>query len=299
MPSVMMDVRTLSAVTVTILLWSSAFPGIRAALEGYDPGHMVLLRFLLASAALAVWAAITRMPIPSRRDLPPILALGLLGIGVYQTALTFGQETVSSGAAALIVALTPMIMALLGVMFLKERLTLWGWVGVALGFAGVAVLTIGETEDVTFGAGVPLILLAAFATSIFFVLQKPFLARYSPLQITACGVWAGTLVMAVLWWPGVIDAVTDAPRATTLSVVYLALFPGMIAYLTWAYALSRAPGSILGNVIYLEPPLAMLIAYVWLAELPSLLAVLGGAIALLGVVVVTVKGRPQRSGSHH
>ena len=96
-----------------------------------------------------------------------------------------------------------------------------------------------------------------------------------------------------------IDAVADAPRATTLSVVYLALFPGMIAYLTWAYALSRAPASILGNVIYLEPPLAMLIAYVWLTELPSLLAVLGGAIALLGVVVVTVKGRPQRSGSHH
>ena len=293
----MPDARTLAAVTVTVVLWSSAFPGIRAALTGYEPGHMVLLRFLLASVALGLLALATRLPVPRVQDLPGIFGLGLIGIGVYQAALTFGQQTLTAGAAALVVALTPVLMALLARLFLGERLTLWGWAGTALGFLGVALLAVGETGAVSLGAGVPLVLLAALATSVFFVLQKPYLGRYSALQFTTYGIWAGTVVMAGLWWRGLADAVTAAPLDATLSVVYLALFPGMVAYITWAYALARAPASILGNVIFLEPPLAMAIAYVWLAELPSLLAVVGGLIALAGVAIVSTKGQADASRS--
>jgi drug/metabolite transporter (DMT)-like permease len=296
----MMDVRTLAAVAVTVILWSSAFPGIRAGLEGYDPGPMVLLRFLLASLALGGLALVTRMPLPRWRDLPGILGLGLLGIGVYQIGLTFGEQTVTAGAAALIVALMPLFMALLAVAFLGERLTALGWLGSLICFGGVALVAVGQGGGHGGGhgdgpgsslTGVALVLLATVATSIYFVLQKPYLRRYSALQLTACGIWAGTAVMAVLWGPGLADAVRAAPIDATLAVVYLGLFPGMVAYVSWAHALSRAPASILGTVIYLEPPIAMVIALIWLGEVPAVESLVGGVIVLAGVLVVTRWGR--------
>lgn len=82
-----MGARTLAALGVTLLFWASAFAGIRAGLEAYAPGHLALFRFLVASAVLAVYAMLTRMRLPEKRDLPAILLLGFLGITVYHTAL--------------------------------------------------------------------------------------------------------------------------------------------------------------------------------------------------------------------
>ncbi|WP_299439635.1 DMT family transporter [uncultured Rhodospira sp.] len=288
----MFTLRTVLAAGLTIVLWASAFPGIRAALQGYDPGHMVLLRFLVASAALGVFAAATRMALPRARDLPGMLGLGLLGIGVYQGALTFGQQTVEAGPAALIVSLSPMVMALLATAFLGERLRLWGWLGSGLGVVGVALIAVGDSgPDGVVDPGVALVFFAMVATAVYFVFQKPFLRRYSALQMTACGVWAGTAVMALLWAPGLVGAVRAAPIEATLAVVYMGVFPGMIAYLSWAYALSRAPASLVGSAMYLVPPVATLIAVVWPGEVPSPLTIAGGLIALAGVVIVQRWGR--------
>ena len=283
--------KALAAAAITILLWSSAFPGIRAALAGYPPGKLVLLRFLIASAALAVWALISKMPLPNFRDWPGMLVLGLLGIAGYQIALTFGQQTITAGAAVLIVTLTPVCMALFGTVLLGERLTIFGWLGTLISFAGIAVVSVGESGGFKWSNGVTLVLLATLATSLFFVLQRPYLKRYSAFQMTAIGIWAGTALMAALWLPGLTQAVRHAPAAATLAIVYLGLLPGALAYVTWAYALSRMPASLLGNSLYLEPPIAILIGFFWLGELPSVLTILGGAVAIAGVLISSFWGR--------
>ncbi|MCK1447077.1 DMT family transporter [Bradyrhizobium sp. 48] len=286
----MTDTKALFAAAITVLLWSSAFPGIRAALEGYPPGHLVLLRFLIASVSLGIVALVTRLPAPSLADLPGMLLLGVIGIGGYQTALTFGQQTVSAGAAALAVALTPVFMALIGTVFLGERLAAAAWSGTVLSFVGIAIVSLGENGSLKWSGGIALVVLAALATSVFFVLQKPYLRRYSPLQMTTIGIWAGTIIMAFIWLPGLTRSIQQAPVGATAAVLYLAILPGTVAYVTWAYALSKAPASVLGNAIYLEPPLAIVVCYLWLGELPALLTVCGGAIALLGVVITSVFG---------
>jgi drug/metabolite transporter (DMT)-like permease len=97
--------------------------------------------------------------------------------------------------------------------------------------------------------------------------------------------------MAVLWLPGLAHAVRHAPLAPTLAIVYLGVLPGALAYVTWAYALSKMPAALLGNSIYLEPPVAIAVAFVWLGELPSGLTILGGVIAIGGVVISSVWGR--------
>ncbi len=92
---------------VTLILWASAFAGIRAAVPAYGPGQLALLRFLVASAALAAFAAVGRIRLPQARDLPAVFLSGFLGVAVYHVALNYGETTVTAGAASLLVGTVP------------------------------------------------------------------------------------------------------------------------------------------------------------------------------------------------
>ena len=108
---VSIDFRIIMAIAITLIFWASAFAGIRMGLKAYTPGNLVLLRFLTASIALSVYAIITRMPLPEKKDLPAIFFLGFLVITVYQLALTFGELKVTAGSASLLIASGPIFTA--------------------------------------------------------------------------------------------------------------------------------------------------------------------------------------------
>ena len=180
-----LEPKTLAAVIVALLLWASAFAGIKAGLVAYGPGQLALLRFLTASAALAAFAILTRMRMPDAKDVPRLLACGLLGISIYHVALNYGEVTVSASAASLIISLGPVFTALMATAFLGERLTRIGWVGIAIAFSGGAVITLGEGGGLTFEPASLLVLLSAFTTGAYFVVGKPLLDKYSPLEFTS------------------------------------------------------------------------------------------------------------------
>lgn len=292
-----MDRKALLAIFLTLVPWAAAFAGIRAGLHDYSPGHLTLFRFLIASATLAVYALVVRMPLPERRDWPQIFLLGFLGITTYHTALNFGQVTVAAGPAALLVACGPVITALLSYFFLGERLSPIGWLGILIAFTGVSLIAIGKhPEGFRFEAGSLLVLLAALVTSIYFVFQRGLVRKYGPLRFTCYSVWAGTLPMLV-FLPGFFGEIARASATATWAVIFLGVLPGGLNYLTWNYALSRIPASRVTSFLYINPLLATLIAYVWLKEVPTQLEFLGGAVALLGVVVVNTLGKINRVGS--
>lgn len=281
--------RTMIALAIAIIFWASAFSGIRAALEDFSPGSMALFRFAVASLVLLLIALSRKMPLPARKDVPFFMVLGFSGITVYHVALNYGEITVTAGSASLLIASVPIFTALLAKVFLKERLSGKGWLGIFISFTGIALISWGEGEGYNIDIGVPLIILAAISVSFFFILQKYLHSRYSPLQITTYSMWAGTLFLLV-FLPGMLGEIADASVGNVFTVVYLGVFPAALAYLVWNYALSKVPASILASVLNITPVLAIIIGFIWLGEIPTALAIIGGIAAVAGVLAVNRYG---------
>ena len=277
---------------LTIVFWASAFAGIRAGLEEYSPGHVALVRLLVAAIALLVYALIVKMPLPEVRDLPVVLLGGFLAFTVYHVALNYGEVTVTAGPASLLVNTAPIFTALLAMVFLGERLRIIGWIGMFVSFVGAALIALGEGEGFRMAPGAFIILIAAVSVSVYLVIQKPYLRKYGSLNFTAYAIWAGTL-FTLVFLPGLAGEVSSAPLDATLALVYLGIFPTAIAYVTYAYVFSQLTASRGVSFLYLVGPMAFLIAWIWLGEVPSLLSFIGAGIVLAGVIVVNTLGRPK------
>jgi drug/metabolite transporter (DMT)-like permease len=274
---------------LTILLWASAFPGIRVALTAYSPEHVSLLRLLVGSFVLLIVAIFIRIRLPDIKDIPVILLLGFLGFAVYQTALNYGEQTIDAGSASLLVSTTPIFTAMLALVFFRERFGIRGWVGAGIGFIGVAFISFGgTTEAISFNVGALLILVASLSESIYFVFQQSYLKKYGFFTFTMYAIWAGTLFM-LLFSPGLGKAIVAAPMDVTMVIIYLGIFPTVIPYFAIAYITSRTGASEATSSLYLTPALAFLIAWIWLDELPTFFAIIGGIITLIGVFVSNMK----------
>jgi len=282
------------ALGITIFCWASAFVGIRAALAGYSPTHLALLRYLIASLALAIYAGVKRMPLPAWRDLPALSFTGIVGIAVYNVALNTGEISTLAGVSSFLVNTAPIITALLATAFLRERLRVWGWLGILVCITGVAIIAVNTSEHIRLSAGALYVLPAALAQSFFFVSQKPYLARYSAPQCASYSVWTGTFAL-LIFSPGMVKDLQTASLSATIAAVYLGIFPAALGYASWAYTLARIPAARAASFLYLVPAVTLGIAWTWLGEWPSWLALLGGAIAISGVVIVNLFGKIQSS----
>jgi drug/metabolite transporter (DMT)-like permease len=273
-----------------VITWAASFPAIRFALREIDPLPLASIRFALASLLAIAWLLWKRpAPMPVR-DYATVAVCGLLGIALYNILLNSGQATVSAGAASFIVNTQPLFMAALATVFLKEKFNRWSWLGALLGFSGVATIASGQIGGFAFGSGAMLILGAAACAAVFSVLQRPLFARSGSFDVTALVLIAGALAL-LPWLATGISQFRSASSETVLGVVFLAVAPAAIGQTCWSYALKSFGAARAGQFLYLIPPCAVCFSWIGLGEAPLLTTLIGGVLALTGVIVVNTRGR--------
>ncbi len=281
----------LAAVGVTLVFWASAFVAIRYLGDDFSPGALSLGRLLVGALCLGAVALPRGLPRPTGRQWVSIITIGVLWFGIYNVALNAGERRIDAGTAAMLIQVSPVLIAVLAAVFLGERFTAYLAGGLALAFAGVGLISFsgGESSDHDI-VGVALCLLAALVYSISLILQKPLVARLPAIHVT----WLACSVGAVVCLPFVgelIDQAQAAPVSSSLWLVYLGVFPTAIAFTTYAYALRHMTASSLGVTTYLVPPITIVMGLVFLDEAPPAMAYVGGALALVGVAVARRKPR--------
>ena len=287
------DRRALAAVTVTVVLWASAFVGIRDVAEDFSPGSIALARLTIGVLGLGILVRTRGWQPVSRRDLAAIGVSGLLWFALYNLALNEAERHVDAGTASMLVSTGPIFLGLFAGLFLGESVSARLIAGLAVAFAGSVVIGLAMSDTSSGVAtpvlGIVLCLVAAVSYAGGMTLQKPVLRNVSAVQVTWLACLAGWVV-CLPFAPGLATELSSAAGPKIAWLVYLGVFPTSIAFTTWAYALNRTSAGRLGATTYLIPPVVVLIAWLLLGEVPPPLALVGGAICVAGVIIVRSSG---------
>ncbi|OJZ45687.1 hypothetical protein BJQ98_05565 [Staphylococcus aureus] len=267
----------------TIILWGSAFPMIKIALNDFSAESLSAFRLILATIILLPFVIIKKLPTPELRDIPVIFILGFCGFVIYHTALNFGETLISAGISGILVSTTPIFSSALAYIFLKEHFSKWTWLSSLVAFIGISIISISKDDYTTINVlGVFIILLASFSESLYFTFQKKYIEKYGFIAFTLYTIMASSPFM-LIFIPEIINDIHGATFTSIVSVLYLAIFPTIIPYVLLAYIVKSVGVSDATMSLYLTPIVSLLLSYLLLDELPTTLAIIGGIITLLGV----------------
>jgi drug/metabolite transporter (DMT)-like permease len=191
----------------------------------------------------------------------------------------------------MLIQLAPILIGVLAGLLLGEGFPKMLVVGGLVAFAGTVLIGIATSTGDADLAGVLLVLLSAVVYAVAMLAQKVVLRRVPGLQVTWLACLVGT-VATLPFAPTLVTEVRQAPTAALLGVVYLGVVPTALAFSTWAYALSRTSAGRLGVTTYAVPPITIALGWVFLQEVPALLAVVGGLLSLVGVGLARRPSRP-------
>jgi drug/metabolite transporter (DMT)-like permease len=281
---VTLDRLALVAGLVTVTLWGSAFVAIRDVGRTFSPGSIALGRLIVSLAVLGVAAAVRRERLPAWRDLGAIAAFGLLWLCVYSITLNEAERRVDAGTAAMVINLGPILIAIFAGIFLRDGFPRGLFAGCAVAFAGCAVIALASSQAGAGAAGIALLIVAVLAYAAAVVIQKPVLARVSPLQVTWLGCAAGALA-CLPFAPSLASGLGEASASSIGWIVWLGVAPTAVGFATWTYALRHSTAGRVASLNYLIPLVAILLGWALLGETPPRLAAAGGLLCVAGVAL--------------
>lgn len=273
------------AIGVTILAWASAFIVVRSTAPHFTAGGLALGRLIVGSILLAPLLLRHNWIAPTRREWLLLFGFGALWFGGYSILLNLAEQSLDAGTTAMIVNIGPILIALGAGIFLREGLPKWLVIGTVVAFFGVLLIGIGTGGSVL-GAGVGVFwaLLAALTYAAGVLFQKPVLARLPNAQV----VWLGCVIGMLVCTPfsgELLVGIQSAPVEGLIGMVWLGAIPTALGYTTWSYALSRMPAGQLGVSTYIVPPVTIVLSLILFGEVPAVLAIVGGVVALIGVAL--------------
>lgn len=300
--------RVWLAMLILYVVWGSTYLGIAVAVDTIPPFLMAASRFVIAGLALLAWSwarSGRTFVAPTGREWRDSMIVGALLLGGGMGMVAWGEQTVPSGIAALLVGLMPVWVALLGRVALGERLPGLAVVGILVGFVGVAIL-VGPTALGQPGtldpAGVAALIVSPLCWSAgsLFASHRAVLPR-QPLVATGAQMLAGGVVLTVM------AALTgefgrfspaDVSTASIAALVYLTVVGSVLAFTAYGWLLRVAPLPLIATYAYVNPVVAVFLGALVLREPIELRTVVAGAVIVGAVaLIVTARGRMHAPGS--
>lgn len=286
------------SLALMVLVWAVNFSVVKRALETFEPLGFNALRFALASAF--VYLVLRRqgpIRLPARRDLPRLILLGVVGNVLYQLAFVYGLSLTRAGNASVMMALTPLFVALLSWRLGHEQPGRRTWAGGACSVLGVALVsgTALQLEGTTALLG-DLIMVGAGLTWAFYTVGSgPLVQRLGSVQATAWTMWSGSVVLILIGLPALAAQEWAAVDAAAWGGLFFSAFLSIgLAYLLWYRGVERLGNTRTAIYSNLTPAVALVVAAVWLGERLTLFSVLGAALTIGGVMLVRGdRGKPR------
>jgi drug/metabolite transporter (DMT)-like permease len=277
-------------------LWGTGFVFGKWALVELSVAHMVLLRFVFASAGLAVvlWRERHRSPIHlTRADLPLVLLAALIGVPVQYLVQFEGLSRTTVSHASLMVGVLPVLLAVAAVLFARERLDAIGWTGLLASTIGAGLVAFGA-NGATGAHGATLVgdlfVVASLCAGVVWVLSSQALMHRgnSPLMTSALVVIIGT-VLLVCWVIATqgMPPVAHLSLRTWLSVAAMGLLATTVTTLLWNWGLARVPASRAGVFVNLEPVVGTTLGVALFHDSFGAMAVVGGALIVTAAIIVS------------
>jgi len=273
-----------------MVFWAGNFIVVKGAIGILPPIGFTFLRYLVAAATLVAllrWReGAIRLP---HGDVLKIALLGVIGFGCYQILWPVALQTIPAGDSALLIATTPVMTALLAMAIGADTPNAVKLIGAFVSFAGVA-LVIAAGQGLVLGASLAgdlLTLVAAACWAIYTVFGAGILRRHSPLVTTTWAILAGTVFIAPLGIAQLAMAdLTDIAPIVVLAILYSGTLSAGVANVVIFHAVKLIGPTEVTALQFLVPPLAVVMAAIFLSEAIRPVQVIGGAIILLGVALL-------------
>ncbi|MDR1731948.1 MAG: DMT family transporter [Synergistaceae bacterium] len=268
--------------SITIVFWSLAYVLTRIAMRYTTALPLGLLRYAVASITLLIVVCLLRIRMFSPKDVWWFLLAGASGFFVYVSAFNKGNESVGAATGSTVIATVPIITAVMSGVIYREHLRALQWIGIAVSFVGVVLLTV-ISGGFSVNIGLAWLFCAAICLSLYNVLNRRLTKTYSAIQVTAFSIFAGTLMLLV-FIPQSLETIATAPPVLWITVLALGVLSSAVAYLTWAKAFSlTTKAANVSNYMYITPILTALLGYASIGEVPDRATIVGGAVILIGL----------------
>lgn len=280
-------------VTFAVIVWGASFIATKLALRDLSPVTVVWLRFAIGVIILGIATRLRhQFSLPKKQEWLYFGLLGFLGITFHQWLQSTGLLTVQASTTAWIVATTPVFIAILSWLFLHEKLRWMQISGIILAALGVLlVVSKGNISGLFSGhfgtTGDILILISAPNWAVFSILSSSGLKKYQATQMMFFVMIIGWLFTSILFFTsGGISELGHLTWSSFMGIGFLGIFCSGVAYIAWYDGLQALPASQIGAFLYMEPLVAVIVAWAILGESILLITLAGGVIILLGVRLV-------------
>lgn len=274
---------------VMALIWGANYVSVKFGTEVVAPLAFNGLRVTIAATVLLAIVAATRGAWPSRRDVWHLLLLGALGNGLYQVLFVEGVAHSRAGDAALLLAVSPAFIALLGRLRGVERVGTRGVIGIALSIAGIGLVAYGAPQGGAQHAtlwGDLFCLGGAFCWSLYTVLLQPYTKRIDGLTLSAVTMAGGAVPLLAVASPQIIGTVWGTvPALGWGALTYSSILALVVAYLFWYHGVKVIGPTRTAMYANLQPVVAVIVAWLVFGDVLSPIQLAGAGSIMAGLVL--------------